>query len=63
MSGLDSMGSENEETELHPEFCGCTQETSLKDVPLIAPDFLSLVGGGEVDMREIKSIQRNFQNA
>ena len=37
--------SEDDETELPPEFFGCTQEKSLKDVLLMAPEFPSLVGG------------------
>ena len=57
MSYSDYEESEDEETELPQEFFGCTQETSVKDVPLLAPDFLSPLGGIEVDMREIESNQ------
>ena len=60
MSDLYFEGSEDDETELPPEFFGFTQETILKDVHLMVPEFLSLVGGGEVDMREIESNQRTF---
>ena len=52
MSDLDYEGSEDEETELTPEFFGCTQKKNLKDVPLMAPEFPSLVGSGEIDMRD-----------
>ena len=55
---LDYEGSGDEETELPPEIFGCAQETRLKDVPLMAPEFPSLVEGGDVDMREIESIHR-----
>ena len=48
MIDLDYEDSEDEETELDPEFFGCTQE------------FSSLVGGGEIDMRELDSIHRIF---
>ena len=51
-------GSEDEETELPPEFFGCTQEKNSDCLDLLSPEFLSLVGGGEVDMREIESNQR-----
>ena len=60
MSDLYFEGSEDDETELPPEFFGFTQETILKDVHLMVPEFLSLVGGGEVDMREMESNQRTF---
>ena len=60
MSDLYYEGSEDEETELPPEFFGCTQETILEDVHLMAPEFLSLVGGSEVDVKEIESIHRIF---
>ena len=30
---------------------------NLQDVPLMAPEFSSLIGGGEFDMRGIESIQ------
>ena len=60
MSGSDYKASEDEETELPPEFFGCTQETSLNDLPLMAPEFSSPVGGGEINMREIESFQRTF---
>ena len=52
--------SEDDETELPPEFFGCTQEKSLKDVLLMAPEFPSLVGGGEIDTRELEPIQTIF---
>ena len=55
---MDHEGSEDEETELLPEFFGRTQETGLKDVLLMAPEFSSLVGGDEIDLREIESLQR-----
>ena len=58
MSDLYYEGNEDDETELPPEFFGCTQETIFKDVHLMAPEFSSLVGGGEVDMREIEPNQR-----
>ena len=38
----------------------CTQETNSDCLDLLAPEFSSLVGGGEVDMREIESNQRTF---
>ena len=57
---MDYEGSEDEETELPPAIFGCAQETSLKDVLLMAPELSSLVGSGEIDMREIESIQKNF---
>ena len=60
MSDLDYEDGENEETELPPEFFGCTQKKNLKDVSLMAPEFPSLVGDGEIDMREIESIHRLF---
>ena len=60
MNNLDCEGSEDEETELPPEVFGCTQETNFKDVPLMSPVFPSLVGGGDIDMREIESIHRSF---
>ena len=60
MSDIDYEGSEVEENELPLDFFGCNQETSLKDVPIIAREFWSLVGGGEFDIREIKSFQRIF---
>ena len=39
---------------------GCTQERNLKDIPLTASDFLSLVGGSEIDTRGEESIPRIF---
>ena len=57
MSDLDYEGSEDEETELPPQFFGCNQKTSPNVVPLMAPEFPSLVGAGEIDMKEIESIQ------
>ena len=60
MSDLDYEGSEAEETELPPAIFGCTQETNLKDVPLMAPEFPSLEEGGQIDMREIESIHKVF---
>ena len=60
MSNSDYEGSEVEEKELPLEFCGCTQETSLKDIPLTAREFWSLVGGGEIDISEIESFQRIY---
>ena len=59
-SDLVCEGSEDEETELPPEFFGYTQETSLKDEPLMAPEFSSIVGRGDFDMREIEFLQRIF---
>ena len=56
MSDLNYEGSEDEETELSHEVFGCTQETSLRDVPLMAPELSSLAVGGEVHSREIESI-------
>ena len=61
MSDFDYEGSEVEENKLPLEFFGCTQETNLKDVPLIAREFWSLVGGGEIYIREIQSFQRIFE--
>ena len=60
MSDLYYEGSEDEETELPPEFFGCTQEKNSDCLDLVSPEFLSLVGGCEVDMREIESNQRTF---
>ena len=60
LSDLDYEENEDEETELPPELFECTQETSFRDAPLMAPEFSSLVGGGEVDMREIESTHRIF---
>ena len=45
MSDFNYGCSEDEEAELPPQIFGCTQETSLKDVPHMAPEFLSPVGG------------------
>ena len=42
------------------KFIKCAQETSLKDVNLMAPEVPSLVEGGDIDMREIESIHRTF---
>ena len=39
MSDFEYESSEVEENELPLEFFGSTQETSLKNVPLIAPEF------------------------
>ena len=36
------------------------KKKSLKDVPLMAPEFPSLVGGGDVCLREIESIHRIY---
>ena len=60
MSDSGYEGSENEEIELPLEFFGFTRETSFKDVPLTAPEFLSPVGVSEIDMREIESSHRIF---
>ena len=60
MSDLDYESSEEEETELPPEFFESTQMTTFKDVPLMALEFSSLLGGGEIDMREIESTYRTF---
>ena len=60
MRDSDQHGIENEETELPPMFFVYTHEKSLKDVTLMAPEFSSLVGSGEVDMRKIESIHRTF---
>ena len=63
MSDLVYDGSDDEEVEFHSgqyELVGCTQETSPKDVPVMTPEIPSLVGSGEVYMREIESIHRTF---
>ena len=56
MSDMDYEGSEDEETELPPQFFGCNQKTSPNVVPLMAPEFSSLVGAGEIYMEEMESI-------
>ena len=58
MSDLDHEVREDEEIELHLEFFACTQEKRLKNVPPMASEYSSLVGGVEVDMRVIESIHR-----
>ena len=59
MSDSDYECSEDDETEFPPEIFGCTQETSRKDVPLMAPEFLSPVRS-EVGMKEIEFNERVF---
>ena len=57
---MDYEGSEDEETALPRELVGCTQEKNSGFLDLLAPDFSSLTGGAEIDMREIESIHKNF---
>ena len=60
-SDSDNGGSENEEVEFRSEqneLAVCTQEKNNDCLDLLSPEFLSLVGGGEVDMREIESNRR-----
>ena len=62
-SDSDNGGSEDEEVEFRSEqneLAVCTQEKNSNCVDLLSPEFLSLVGGGEVDMRGIESNQRTF---
>ena len=62
-SDSDDGGSEDEEIEFRSEqneLAICTQEKNSDCLDLLSPEFLSLVGGGEVDMREIESNQRTF---
>ena len=54
-------GSEDEEVEFRSEqneLAVCTQEKNSDCLDLLSPEFLSLVGGCEVDMREIESNQK-----
>ena len=60
-SDSDNGGSEDEEVEFRSEqneLAVCTQEKNSDCLDLLSSEFLSLVGGGEVDMREIESNQR-----
>ena len=62
-SDSDNGGSEDEEVEFRSEqneLAVCTQEKNSDCLDLLSPEFLSLVGGGEVDMKEIESNQRTF---
>ena len=54
------MVREDEETGLPPVFFGCTQEKNSNCLDFLAPEFLSLVGDGEIGMRDIESIHRIF---
>ena len=44
-----------------PEFFECKQKTSLQGVPLMEHEFSSLLGNGEIDMKEIEYIHRVFE--
>ena len=60
-SDSDNGGSEDEEVEFRSEqneLAVCTQEKNSDCLDLLSPEVLSLVGGDEVDMREIESNQR-----
>ena len=62
-SDSDNGGSKDEEVEFRSEqneLAVCTQEKNSDCLDLLSPEFLSLVGGGEVDMREMESNQRTF---
>ena len=62
-SDSDNGGSEDEEVEFrseHSELAVCTQEKNSDCLDLLSPEFLSLLGGGEVDVREIEYIHRIF---
>ena len=63
-SDSDNGGSKDEEVEFRSEqneLAVCTQEKNSDCLDLLSsPEFLSLVGGGQVDMREIESNQRTF---
>ena len=62
-SDSDNGGSEHEEVEFRSEqneLAVCTQEKNSDCLDILSPEFLSLVGGGEVDMREKESNQRTF---
>ena len=62
-SDSDNGGSEDEEVEFRSEqneLAVCTQEKNCDCLDLLSPEVLSLVGGSEVDVREIESILRTF---
>ena len=44
MSDSNYEPSEDEETEIPPDFFECTKKKSSKDEPLLAPEFSFLVG-------------------
>ena len=60
MNNLDHEDSEDDEIQLPPESFGCTQETNPKVAPLMATEFSSLVGGGEIDIRGKESLNSLF---
>ena len=62
-SDSDNGGSADEEVEFRSEqneLAVCTQEKNSDCLDLLSPEVLSLVGGSEVDVREIESIHRVF---
>ena len=60
MGNSDYEGGEDEESKLPAEIFECFQETSLKDIPLMAAEISSLVEGDEINTRAIESIHRIF---
>ena len=64
ISDLGYENSDDEEVEFRSEqneLAVCTQEKNSDCLDLLSPEFSSLVGGGEIDMREIESTQRAFE--
>ena len=64
ISDLGYESSDDEEVEFpsgQNELAGCTQEKNSDCLDLLSPEFSSLLGGGEIDMREIESTQRAFE--